>query len=118
MIELKFGKKSLKILIFNIVNNQTSAFKCKKVSLHKGRIKGRTAAREMLFILKLTYYWFNTKLVRALPYFIAKVFKSYIECYSCIVSYSAFENKLLLLKINYYSAMNTLFLIYLYFSAF
>ena len=30
MIELKFGKKFLKILIFNIVINQTSTFKSKK----------------------------------------------------------------------------------------
>ena len=54
MIELKFGIKSLKILIFNIVKNQTSTFKCKNVLLHRGGIKGQTAAREMLlYILKL-----------------------------------------------------------------
>ena len=53
MIKLKFGKKSLKILILNIVKIQTSTFKYKKVSLHRGGMKGRTAAREMLLILKL-----------------------------------------------------------------
>ena len=52
MIELKFGIQSLKILIFNIVKNQTSTFKCKKVLLHNGGIKGRMASREMLLILK------------------------------------------------------------------
>ena len=54
MIELKFGKWPLKILISNIVKNQTS-IKCKKVSFHRGGIKGRTAAREMQLILKLNF---------------------------------------------------------------
>ena len=53
MIELKFGKKSSKNLIFNKLKNQTSTIKFKKVSLHKERIKGQTAATEMLLILKL-----------------------------------------------------------------
>ena len=57
MIELKFGKESLKISIFNIIKHQTATFKCKKVSLHRGRIEGRTAAREMLLILRLNVYY-------------------------------------------------------------
>ena len=36
-----------------IVKNPTATFKYKKVSLRRGRIKGWTAAREMLLILKL-----------------------------------------------------------------
>ena len=35
------------------VKNQTFTFKYKKVLLHRGRIKGRMAATEMLLILKL-----------------------------------------------------------------
>ena len=53
MIELNFDKLSLKISIFNIVKNQTSTFKYKNFSLHSDKIKGRTAATEMLLILKL-----------------------------------------------------------------
>ena len=38
-----------------MVKNQTSAFKCKKSFASWRQIKGRTAAREMLLILKLMY---------------------------------------------------------------
>ena len=51
MIELKFDKYYLQILLLNIAKNHTSTFKYKKVSLHRGSIKGRTAAKEMLLIV-------------------------------------------------------------------